>query len=144
MVISFHQGFQQKEEKVFRQKFCIFSHLVCSQKSDNFVFFSQKFAALCFAKERNFHQISNAKILRRKYGREIINYDVIKLLMLSYQSREFHIFFAQASFFVKLFFAKCCFGFANTNENFLIFSRKFSFAGNPSFHCIIIANEPHP
>ena len=37
----------------------------------------------------------NAKILRKEYGKEIINYDIIKLLMLSSQSREFYKFFAQ-------------------------------------------------
>ena len=42
---------------------------------------------------------------------------------------------------ILVFFSQ---NFANTNENFLIFSRRFSFAGNPSFHCIIIANETHP
>ena len=31
----------------------------------------------------------NVKILRKKYGREIINYDIIKLLMLSSQRKEF-------------------------------------------------------
>ena len=30
----------------------------------------------------------NVKILRKKYEREIINYDIIKLLMLSSQSKE--------------------------------------------------------
>ena len=34
--------------------------------------------------------------VRKKYGREIINYDIIKLLLLSSQSRKFHKFlFAQ-------------------------------------------------
>ena len=37
----------------------------------------------------------NAKILRKKYGREIMNYDLIKLLMLRSQGREFHKFFVQ-------------------------------------------------
>ena len=36
----------------------------------------------------------NTKILRKKYGREIIDYDMIKLLMLSSQTDNFTSFFA--------------------------------------------------
>ena len=38
----------------------------------------------------NFREIKDAKISQNKHGREIINYDIIKLLMLSSQSREFN------------------------------------------------------
>ena len=40
-------------------------------------------------------KLKNAKILRKKvkYGREIMNYDIIKFLMLTSLCREFHTFF---------------------------------------------------
>ena len=70
--------------------------------------------------------------LEKKYGREIINYDIIKLLMLQALRLE-----NSSSFFAQLFVSAMVFrgisqkGLRNTNKYFRIFSRKFSFAGNP-------------
>ena len=41
-----------------------------------------------------------------KYGKEIINYDVIKLPMLSYQSREFFAQLIIAVWFSRNFFSR--------------------------------------
>ena len=80
----------------------------------------------------------NVIISRKKnnYGREIIDYDLIKLLMLSSQSSEFHKFFCCSYGFPQIFFReniireKVCEMRAKT---FPFFSRTISFVGNPIY-----------
>ena len=86
--------------RVFSQK--------CNSFRKHFAFFpyrslanNTKFRFYQFPKNWNFRKIRNAKMLRKKqmrnfakkYGREIIYYDKIKLLILSSQSKEFYKFF---------------------------------------------------
>ena len=117
LVKCFKQGFQPGRENVsqkfrifskknFRRKFRILSHFVRLRKAQNF-------AVICFTKNSNIcltqkcehFAKSNENFfqenLMRKYGRELINYDIVKLLMLSSQSREFQKFFAQLIVEVK-------------------------------------------
>ena len=67
------------------------------------------FSEICFwfirEKIRNFQEITNAKILPNKYGREIINY----------QNREFHKFFCAINF--------CSYGFRGICFREIIFLR---------------------
>ena len=81
--------------------------------------------------------------LEKKYGREIINYDIIKLLILQALRLEnsssffcaincFSYVFSRNFFSRKFIFREISQkGLRNTNKYFRIFSRKFSFAGNP-------------
>ena len=147
-------NFPPKRVNRFSPKILHFSHFVC--------LFLRNFALICFAKCENV-KISrkkngkifgekNAKILRAQYLREIIYYDIIKLLMLSSQSREVFlrnlllqpmvsgIFPPKTifAFFRLIHFREKMQNFAkslrNSHERFLIFSRKFSFARNPRRH----------
>ena len=72
----------------------------------------------------------------KNYRREISNYDIIKLLMLSSQSREFHKFSAQLiaaatkltvfeEFFSQNFAFFRSFNFREKNKNFVKYERKF-------------------
>ena len=72
---------------------------------------------------KNFGE-KNAKIFRKNYEKEIINNDIIKLLMLSSQSRKFYKFLAQLivaatpfMVFAKFFFREIFF-----SRNFALFS----------------------
>ena len=85
-------GSQQKRKIVSQNRF-IFARKKC---------FSRNFALICFAE---------------KYGRELINYDIIKLLMLSAQSAENSTtFFVQSIIAAmvsrKQFSQNCCIIFA--------------------------------
>ena len=71
------------------------SHRVSSEKGKS-LFFSTKFRfdlfrekCEIFANKRVRKFWGKGKNFAKKYGREIINYDTIKLIMLSSQSREF-------------------------------------------------------
>ena len=99
----------------------------CSPKISHFFAFrsfaksAKIFTLICFAKKPKISRKKNkCENFARKYGREIINYDIIKLLMLSSQSREFHKFFCATNccsnglrgiflslnYFLKTIFAK--------------------------------------
>ena len=67
--------------------------------------------------------------LQNKYGKEIINYDIIKLLMLSSQTREFHKFFCAIN---------CCsYRFSRNFFSRNIATFRFVFA----FFCLIYFRE---
>ena len=87
-----------------------------------FILLREKKTNFAISKIRKFHEknVKNTKVLRTNYGREIINYDITKLLMLSCQSNY--------GFRKKVFKIRMkIFTF------FRIFSRKFLFAGHYSF-----------
>ena len=73
------------------------------------------------------------KFWRKKYGRKIINFDLLKTSNddLS-EPRIPQVFCAIncCSYGFRGFFSRK--SLRNVNENFCIFSQKFSFAGNPS------------
>ena len=71
--------------------------LVARENAKFFVFFAKFRFYLFREKMRNFCDIRNAKILKKIRKRTYYNYDIIKLLMLSSQSREFHKFFCAIS-----------------------------------------------
>ena len=140
----------------------IFSHFVRLRKYSCFL---RNYALFCFAKNK-FWKKGESFAEKNIWKKNFFN-DIIKLLMLSSQSKEFH-FFALASFsnvaVTKLmafaecfFFAKFRFGFTffrlihicekfeisrksmqNTNKNFRIFSRTFSCAENPNINISLV------
>ena len=121
---------KSKKKKSFRENYSFIFAFQWLAKRQNFSRFSQK-------QMRKFLGKQNAKILR-----EIINYDIIELLLLSSQSRDFHKFLAQLFVaatkrfpeirFAKLFSAK--FRVNNFGEilhrfsffAFFIFAKKFA------------------
>ena len=73
-----HIGFPAKNAKIcigFLTKFCF---ILLREKKTNFA----------ISKIRKFHEknVKNTKVLRTNYGREIINYDIIKILRLNSQN----------------------------------------------------------
>ena len=77
-----------------RRKFRTFSHFVCVQKTRKLKFFFAKFRFNQFREKCQFLSKSNMRAFRYKNGREIIDYDIIKLLMLNFRSRESTSFFS--------------------------------------------------
>ena len=106
-----------------RRKFRTFSHFVCVQKTRKLKFFFAKFRFNQFREKCQFLSKSNMRAFRYKNGREIIDYDIIKLLMLNFRSRE------STSFFLQLIVAatkhvSVKFIFAKYERTFLHFSAK--------------------
>jgi len=63
------------------------NHLITIFKNNIFAIFA-KFRFNLFREKKQMQQFCGVK-MRKKYGREIVNYDKIKILMLNLQSREF-------------------------------------------------------
>ena len=101
-------------------KISFFSHFVRLRKCRKVLFAKFRFN-LFREKMQNF---------AKKYGREIICSDMIKLLMLSSESRECHKFFGQliVAATTLIVFAKL---YSHRFRIFSYFLRNFSFTGNP-------------
>ena len=104
----------------FSAKWKIVLHFVLSRKLQN------------FAKKQIQKFLGKVENIAKKYGREIINYDIMQLLMLSFwaeyfrKSRQFFSYFN--SWKNAKFREKVC---KKRSKIFAFFLRKFSFAGNP-------------
>ena len=130
---------------MFPENFSFFCNSFVREKVRKYFRFFAKLSIDLFLEKNDFFRNKKCKnfaknvIISRKknnYGREIIDYDLIKLLMLSSQSSEFHKFFCCSYGFPQIFFReniireKVCEMRAKT---FPFFSRTISFAGNPIY-----------
>ena len=97
--VGYHLCFHRKGKSLWKN-FAFFAKKKCVENFPFFAFRSLEKNAKCslfsqnFAKMQTFREKINAQIFGgkncKKYGRDIIDYGMIKLLMLSSQSREFH------------------------------------------------------
>ena len=106
----------------FPRNIRIFSHFVRSRKLRKCSCFLRNYVLFCFAKNKFWKKgesFGGKKIWKKNFFN-----DIIKLLMLSSQSKEFH-FFALASFsivaFTKLMVFAECFFFAKFHFGFTFF-----------------------
>jgi len=118
------------------------SHFLRSKKSEKILFFREiLLQSVSGKKQMQKFRGQNAKIWRKKYEREIIDYDMIKLL-LSSQNKEL-CYFAQLIITSHRFHIYSLNHFREKMRNlakykrklssyFRIYSRTFLFAGNPS------------
>ena len=116
-----------------------FHNQIISVDSRVFSEMKNRFAFRSLEKTAKFHEKKMQKFwgkkvenIAKKYGREIINYDIMQLLMLSFWAEYFRKIRQFFSYFNSWknakFREKVC---KKRSKIFAFFLRKFSFAGNP-------------